>query len=109
MGLTLNALVDLQALGLIEMSFDDGSYCYFSEDKKKRVVINYYDHTYELPEGMSTCSVGNIVFTKAGQALCKAIIVEEQKGFWENECLPIWEKEVKIFLLEQSKEKKNEQ
>ena len=30
------------------------------------------------------------MFTKSGQALCKAISVEKKEDFWEHYCLPFW-------------------
>lgn len=97
LGITYNALVDLQALGLIEMNMGLFDHAYNAKYDRLPITIHYYDKTYVFPEKMNAISVGNVIFTKAGQALCSVIEVEEQEGFWEQYCLPIWEADVAKF------------
>ncbi len=92
-----NDFVDLQALGLIETSFafSDNTYAWSGEIKP--VKIHYFSKEIELPDGMDTVSSGNVMFTKTGQALCKAITTEERMDFWEKYCLPSIEKDIVRF------------
>lgn len=97
LGITYNALVDLQALGLIEMNIGVLEHTYRAKYDTLPITICYYDKAYVLPREMDSFRVGNVIFTKAGQALCSVIEVEKQEGFWEQYCLPIWEEEVGEF------------
>lgn len=97
-GITYNSLVDLQALGLIEMNMGFMDNAYHTKYDQEQVIIQYFGKSYELPRGMNYFSVGNVIFTKAGQALCKAITVSEQEGFWEMCCIPIWQEDVAQYL-----------
>ncbi|MCM1026842.1 MAG: DUF2806 domain-containing protein [Clostridium sp.] len=51
--------------------------------------IIYFDKEFEIVR-QKDISVGNVVFTKSGQALCQSIDVDMIEGFWETYCLPFW-------------------
>ena len=90
-GIGFDDLVNLKALGLIEMSVD-----YFSPGDYRAkfnaspIDVRYHDKHYCLPEDCEVLPVGNVILTKTGQALCRAIEVDEQEGFFEQYCIPYW-------------------
>lgn len=94
-GLTFDGLVNLKALGLIEMDFGpltDSAYLLAGENVSSKVV--YFDMEYEL-YGQNSVPVGNVIFTKTGEALIQAITVDKIDGFWEKYCLPFWQNNCK--------------
>lgn len=99
-GITFDKLVNLSALGLIEMSLEPLSSGYALESKKDWSKVIYFDKEYELLE-KKEISIGNVIYTKSGEALCQSLDVEEIEGFWEKYCLPFWEEnkweEILIF------------
>ncbi len=108
-GINYDSLVDLQALGLLEMNMGLGDNTYITTYEKNPIVIKYCGKEYEFPEGMNSFHMGNVIFTKAGQALCRAISVEERKEFWENYCIPIWEEDIHNYYNEREDELIREQ
>ena len=93
-GLTFDGLVNLKALGLIEVDFDpmrDSVYLIEGENVSSKVV--YFDMEYEL-SGKKSIPVGNVIFTKTGEALIRAIAVDKIDDFWEKYCLPFWKKQL---------------
>lgn len=95
--ITYDDLVDLKALGLIEMNFSFEESAYGVSYKINPVVINYFNESIQLPEGMNGVNTGNVIFTKAGKALCSAISTSKQDGFWENYCLPNFKKDITAY------------
>lgn len=89
-GLTFNKLVSLNSLGLIEMDLGALSLGYVLTAEESSAKVIYYDKVYELSEEKQI-SVGNVIFTKSGQALWQSIVVDEMEGYWEEYCLPFWE------------------
>lgn len=97
-GINDGDLVNLNALGLIEINFSVSNDFYGFKLCKTPVVLKYHNHELELPKGMDELSTGNVILTKAGSALCNAInINEELEGFWEEYCLPTFQKAIKEF------------
>lgn len=94
-GITFDNLLDLSALGLIEMNMEPLSAGYNITTGSVSDKVIYYDKEYEL-DGQKSVSVGNVVYTKSGEALVQAIEVEEIEGFWEEYCLPFWENKKQI-------------
>lgn len=89
-GINLDKLLNLNALGLIEMSLEPLSSGYALEAEKIPAKVIYFDKEYEISKEKDI-SMGNVVFTKSGQALCQSIDVDKIEGFWETYCLPFWE------------------
>lgn len=88
-GFTYDDLVDLQAIGLIQMDFIVG----FTQDSINEIIdIHYFDEIFTLPEGRKKFFVGHVVYTNAGNALCKAITTEKIEGFFEKKCIPLFNK-----------------
>lgn len=90
-GITFDKIVSLTALGLIETDLAAVSAGYKMEIDPLPNKIIYYDMEKELKDKRDL-QVGNVLFTKAGQALYWAIDAEKVEGFWENYCIPFWEK-----------------
>ena len=90
-GIDHNALVDLCALGLIEISIGLHAPGYASEYSFTPVDVQYFDKHYLFPPTVNSISVGNVIFTKTGQALCRAIEPEQKEDFFEQICIPFWE------------------
>lgn len=90
MGITYDALVNLQALGLIEMNMNADERTYVFECDKHPITVKYYDKEYYIPSKYDYFNVGNVIFTKAGSALCRNIEMPEKEGFFEEICIPLW-------------------
>lgn len=90
LGLSLDKLISLESIGLIKMSggFLSSSFALIKnkDDEEKR--ISYFDHRYKLPEDMDSFPVGDVLFTKDGYALYKAVVPTEKEGFWEETVVP---------------------
>ncbi len=91
LGITFESLVNLNAIGLIEMDFGPLAVGYALAAEGEVAKVKYYDREYTFPAGMKDVSIGNIIYTKPGCALCKSIDVDKIDGFWEAYCLPMWE------------------
>lgn len=78
-------LADLNGLGLINLT-ELGLLVYTNAVK----VFRYGDEEFVLPEDVETISIGKISFTKAGEALCKAIDAELHENFLRDDCIPFW-------------------
>ena len=89
-GLKFEALIDLKAIGLIDVKVSSSLFSSFVMDELESRVVNYFDRRYTLPEALSYLSVGSVVFTRVGEALCKAIGQKEIDGFFEECCVPFW-------------------
>lgn len=85
-------LLSLNTLGLIEMDLGVLSGGYALEVETVPAKVTYFDKEYELSEEKQI-NLGNVLFTKSGQALCQSIDVNKIDGFWETYCLPLWKKD----------------
>ena len=94
-GITYNTLVNIQALGLIEMDMGVFASGYMVVCETKPLVIHYNEENYELQNNTDNLRVGNVIFTKTGKALCKAVAIEKQEDFFEKHCIPFWEESAK--------------
>ena len=93
-GINYEKIVNLVSMGLIECELSQLSAGYVVECDSENVKIEYFDYVYDVPEGINTIKIGHIIFTKAGQALYKAIQADKNDEFWKNYCLPKWESEL---------------
>ncbi len=89
-GINFDKLVNLGALGLIEMSLDPLSSEYALKYEKDPTKVIYYGKEHEF-SGKKAIYIGNVIYTKSREALCQSLDVEEIEGFWEKYCLPFWE------------------
>lgn len=92
--INFDKLISLNALGLIEMNIGVLSSGYVLESETFPTTVHYFDKEYEFFEEQQI-PIGNVIFTKVGQALCQSIDVDEIEGFWEAYCLPHFEKSKK--------------
>lgn len=91
MGLSYDVLVDLKSVGLIDIEFQligDSAYMHTGLTSPQ---VHYFDSTYTLPNGKDTIDTGNVIFTRIGRALCKAVGQEKVDDFFEKCCLPFLE------------------
>lgn len=88
-GITFDKLLNLNALGLIEMSLDPLSSGYVLKTDKDLSRVIYFEREYEF-SGKKEIGIGNVIYTKSGEALCQSLDLEEIEGFWEKYCLPFW-------------------
>ena len=95
-GITFDKIISLSALGVIETDLGPlaTGYQIIGEKGKGPIKVHYFDLEYEMSDSKESVSVGNVIFTKSGQALCKAISVEKKEGFWEEYCLPFWKENI---------------
>lgn len=92
-GITFDKLLSLSTLGLIEMELGVLSAGYALSTDMVSAKVIYFDMEYGLSEEEKQIKVGNVLFTKSGQALCQSINVDKVEGFWEEYCLPFWKGE----------------
>ena len=94
-GLNYDSLVNLQAIGLIEMKMDPFTAGYSMNSLTSPIIIHYHGKNFEFPKEITEFQVGNVIFTKSGSALCKAIdYKEEREGFFEQYCAPMWKLQI---------------
>lgn len=91
-GITFELLVELQSIGLIETSLGIMAASYRVNFYDSKVPLKYFSQEYFLPEGESSINLGNVIYTKAGTALCLAVQSKELPGFLTERCIPVWEK-----------------
>lgn len=89
-GITFDGLVSLKALGLIETSIGKLNPEYITDYKACPSDIHYFDKSYKLMENMIQIPIGNVIFTKVGQALCQVIETRGYENFVEEYCIPFW-------------------
>ena len=89
--ITYDGLVNLQSIGLIDMNFGmaESSYVQTLVESSGRDV-HYHDMVYSLPEHLSNFPVGNVIYTSAGNSLCRAITPTKVEGFFEEKCVPFF-------------------
>ncbi len=104
-GVNYSALVDLCALGLIEMNMGYINTEYKTTCSDVPIEICYFDKHFSMPEDVKEVPIGNVIFTKSGQALCRVIEAEEQKKYFEQYCIPYWEERIMQIRKENSKPK----
>lgn len=92
LGLNYDALVDLVAVGLIEQDCSTVDGAYLQDKLVQPGIIKYHDQEYELPAGTTQIRAGCVIFTRLGQALCKAISPDKHENFFAEICIPLWEK-----------------
>lgn len=83
-GIALDDLIELQSLGLIKLSD-------FSEYLKvcsEPVIIRYNDQEYHSNKKFP---VGEVVYTRMGDALCGAVHPEKVEDFFDKICIPLWD------------------
>lgn len=90
-GITYDDLVDLQSVGLIKIDFGLVTSSYNQTVDESPTNIHYHDQVYSLPANELEFPVGNVIFTGAGNALCRTIAPEKVEGFFEEKCVPFWE------------------
>lgn len=95
LGIKYDDLVDLESVGLIHTKFGIFATGFCHECYDDACVIRYFDEEYQLPIGCKQFNSGNVIYTKAGTALCQAITPNKIDGFFKEQCVPKWEEEIK--------------
>lgn len=91
-GIDYDSLVNLQSIGLIETNFSSLTVDYVLKCYTQPIVVHYHGSTYQFPDDITQMPVGNVIYTKAGEALCKSIIPNEIDSFFESYCIPFWDR-----------------
>ena len=94
-GISFDGLVNLKALGLIDTSIGKLNPEYTSQYNVFPSDIHYFDKSYQPLENMNQIPVGNVIFTKTGQALCQVIETKGHENFVEEYCIPYWKTRIK--------------
>ena len=92
--ITFDSLKQLEALGLISSAIDNmADYATSEEDLfgNDQAIAHYFEHKYMFPVGLHEIAVGKVLFTKDGDALCKAIECSEHDSLWEDFLYPWFE------------------
>lgn len=92
LGLKYGDLLELQSVGLIKMDFGIAESSYVQRPEFAPIVVHYYDQEYTICDDAQEFCVGNVVLTGSGQALCGTIVVSKIEGFFEERCIPFWER-----------------
>lgn len=89
LGLSLDALIQLESIGLIKTSGNLSQFALTRDhsDNEKQFV-SYFGNSFFLPDSMNRFTVGSVLFTKEGTALCNVVTTTEFAGFWEKTLLP---------------------
>ena len=93
-GITFDKIISLIALGLIEADLGPIASGYVIESESNPIKVHYFDSEYEMEKETKTVRVGNVLFTKSGQALHRAISVEKKEGFLRNIVINVEEGEL---------------
>lgn len=91
-GITIDSLVDLQSIGLIEAQLGPFASGFSISVHSKPASIHYFDQTFCKDNENDEFAIGNVVFTKAGNALCRAVKVKKIEGFFNEYCITQWKK-----------------
>lgn len=92
LGIKYGDLVELQSVGLIKMDFGLAESSYVQSPEFSPIVVHYYDQEYTIPNDKQEFIIGNVVLTGSGEALCRTINVPAIEGFFEERCVPFWER-----------------
>lgn len=93
-GVSFDALIDLKSLGLIDVSLGPFAHGYCTILTSTPNEVLYFDKRFIIPDFLKELPVGGVLFTKTGQALRRAIEPEEQEEFFNQYCIPFWEKRI---------------
>lgn len=91
-GLTEENLKYLALFGLVEFSSMDiiAEYACYSECGF--ASVNYFDNILKIPQNIRNLEIGNLKFTQIGEELFNAITVNCDEKFWNEICIPSFEK-----------------
>lgn len=87
-GISYNSLSNLNSLGLVQLALNEMFSRYEILVETKDVNVRYFDNSQDFVVDKDHFPVGNVLFTKSGEALCNALEPDKVDGFWENLCLP---------------------
>lgn len=85
-GVTLNVLVDLQTLGLINFDLIK-EFAWDVKDCKNNSVV-YHDQKCNINTDKRQIPVGNVIFSKGGNSLCSIVTREKNEDFFDEICVP---------------------
>lgn len=74
------------------MDFGLAESSYVQSPEFSPIVVHYYDQEYTIPNDKQEFNIGNVVLTGSGEALCRTINVPAIEGFFEERCVPFWER-----------------
>ena len=90
-GITYERIVDLQSIGLVQTEVGLSDDLYIIDSSKASGILRYHDQTYVIPEDKDFFYVGSVIFTRIGEALCKAVTPVKHDDFFEDYCIPhLW-------------------
>ncbi len=89
LGITHSSIWEMASLGLLKEDFGFGSQLRVTFDNQ--CDIRYNEQKYAVMED-SFINFGNVTFTKAGMALYFSVFSKKIDGFFENRCVPYFEK-----------------
>lgn len=89
--INVGSLINLQSIGLIETQLGVISAGFSITSEVTPVTIHYFDQEYSLPNDISKFATGCVVYTKAGEALCRAVKPQKAEAFFDEYCISRWE------------------
>ncbi len=99
-GVTFDNLTQFEALGLLKLdpiSFSDGFATVVSKDYKGKREIRYFDEIKELSDDIESIPIANVIFTKDGKGLYRAIQPNKLNGFWERVVVPEIDRKMSVM------------
>lgn len=93
--ITVDSLINLQSIGLIETQMGSFNAGFSITSEIKPVIIHYFDQEWCMPNDISEFDVGCVVYTKAGEALCRAVKPQKSEDFFNEYCVSRWEEKLK--------------
>lgn len=92
-GICYDDLLELQSVGLIQTHFGLDEVSFYHECDETPIVVHYHDEEYTILNNRDYFSVGNVVYTNAGMALCQAVSPQKIDRFLSDQCIPLWDKD----------------
>lgn len=92
-GITFGSLIDLQSIGLIETRLGPFTVGFSVTVESKPTIVRYFEQKYKISDDIASFEIGRVVYTKAGEALCRAVKPRKTDGFFDEYCISRWEKE----------------
>ena len=90
-GICYGDLLELQSVGLIETHLGLAESSFSQKPGRTPIVVHYHDEEYIISNNNGEFSVGNVIYTNAGMALCQAVSPKKIEGFFSDKCVPFWE------------------
>lgn len=104
-GVTFDNLTQFEALGLLKfdpISISEGFATVISKDYKAAREVRYFEESMLLGDDINTIPIANVIFTKDGQGLYRAIHPNKLDDFWEKVVRPEIDRKLQYLSEEEN-------